>query len=95
MKKTLKKMLCGVCSAAMLMGAVTFSASAAHPFTDVKGDQWYANFVDYAYNHGLMAGTSSSTFSPNQTRNKNHEKDSEKDAVRRLLCRHVDGRCDL
>ncbi len=60
-------MLCGVCSAAMLMGAVTFSASAAHPFTDVKGDQWYANFVDYAYNHGLMAGTSSSTFSPNQT----------------------------
>ena len=67
MKKTLKKMLCGVCSAAMLLGAVTFSASAAHPFTDVKGDQWYANFVDYAYNHGLMAGTSSSTFSPNQT----------------------------
>ncbi len=122
-------MLCGVCSAAMLMGAVTFSASAAHPFTDVKGDQWYANFVDYAYNHGLMAGTSSSTFSPNQTMtrgmlvtvihaiagkpapttgnhfadvkandyfaHKNHEKDSEKDAVRRLLCRHVDGRCDL
>ncbi len=38
MKKTLKKMLCGVCSAAMLMGAVTFSASAAHPFTDVKGE---------------------------------------------------------
>ena len=67
MKKTLKKMLCGVCSAAMLMGAVSFSASAAHPFTDVKGDQWYANFVDYAYNHGLMAGTGSSTFSPNQT----------------------------
>lgn len=67
MKKTLKKMLCGVCSASMLMGAVSFSASAAHPFTDVKGDQWYANFVDYAYNHGLMAGTGSSTFSPNQT----------------------------
>ena len=67
MKKTLKKMLCGVCSAAMLMGAVTFSASAAHPFTDVKGDQWYANFVDYAYNHGLMAGTGSKSFSPNQT----------------------------
>ena len=66
MKKTLKKMLCGVCSAAMLMGAVTFSASAAHPFTDVKGDQWYANFVDYAYNHGLMAGTGSKSFSPNQ-----------------------------
>ena len=38
MKKTLKKMLCGVCSAAMLMGAVSFSASAAHTFTDVKGD---------------------------------------------------------
>ena len=67
MKKTLKKMLCGVCSAAMLLGAVTFSASAAHPFTDVKGDQWYANFVDYAYNHGLMAGTGSKSFSPNQT----------------------------
>ena len=66
MKKTLKKMLCGVCSAAMLMGAVSFSASAAHPFTDVKGDQWYANFVDYAYNHGLMAGTGSKSFSPNQ-----------------------------
>ena len=67
MKKTLKKMLCGVCSAAMLMGAVSFSASAAHPFTDVKGDQWYANFVDYAYNHGLMTGTGSKSFSPNQT----------------------------
>ena len=67
MKKTLKKMLCGVCSAAMLLGAVTFSASAAHPFTDVKGDQWYSNFVDYAYNHGLMTGTGSQSFSPNQT----------------------------
>ncbi|MEA4932455.1 MAG: S-layer homology domain-containing protein, partial [Lawsonibacter sp.] len=34
------------------------------PFTDVAEDAWYYNSVAYAYNNGLFAGTSDTTFSP-------------------------------
>ena len=34
------------------------------PFTDVPEDAWYAEAVRYVYEHGLMAGTSGSAFSP-------------------------------
>ena len=35
------------------------------PFTDVPADAWYANEVQYCYEHGIFAGTSGTTFSPN------------------------------
>ena len=65
MKSTWKKILCGTMTAAMLLGTVP-AAQAATPFADVASDSWYVNFVDYAYNHKLMAGTSDTTFAPNQ-----------------------------
>lgn len=35
-----------------------------HNFTDVALDAWYAESIQYAYENGLMAGTSETTFSP-------------------------------
>lgn len=37
------------------------------PFTDVAPGAWYYDAVAYAYEHGLMHGTSATTFSPNGT----------------------------
>ena len=34
-------------------------------FSDVEADAWYAEFVVYCRDNGLMAGTSETTFSPN------------------------------
>lgn len=34
------------------------------PFTDVPENQWYCEYVAYAYHNGLFNGTSSTTFSP-------------------------------
>lgn len=34
------------------------------PFADVAEDAWYYNSVAYAYNNGLFAGTSDTTYSP-------------------------------
>ncbi len=66
MKKTFKKFVCGAAAAVMLLGTAPM-AKAATPFTDVPADAWYASFVDYVYKHNMMAGTSDTTFSPNQT----------------------------
>lgn len=35
------------------------------PFTDVSADDWFAEPVAFAVEHGLFAGTSATTFSPN------------------------------
>ena len=37
------------------------------PFTDVPEGAWYEDAAGYVYKHGLMAGTSGSTFSPEGT----------------------------
>lgn len=37
------------------------------PFTDVTIDDWFANEIMWAYENGLMVGTSSTTFSPHAT----------------------------
>ena len=34
-------------------------------FTDVKRNQWYHEYVDFALDYGLMGGTSTTTFEPN------------------------------
>lgn len=36
-------------------------------FVDVAPDAWYTDAVQYAYDHGLMTGTSATTFAPNTT----------------------------
>lgn len=36
-------------------------------FVDVAPDAWYTDAVQYAYDHGLMTGTSATTFAPNAT----------------------------
>ena len=37
------------------------------PFTDIADNAWYADAVHYVYKHGLMAGTSATTFAPDVT----------------------------
>lgn len=37
------------------------------PFTDVPEDAWYEDAAGYVYKHGLMAGTSATTFAPEVT----------------------------
>ncbi len=61
-----RRIVCGAMAAVMLLGTAPM-ANAATPFADVPGDSWYAGYVDYAYNHKLMTGTSDAAFSPNQT----------------------------
>ena len=39
----------------------------ALPFTDIADNAWYADAVRYVYKHGLMAGTSATTFAPDVT----------------------------
>ena len=45
-------------------------APAALPFTDVKSGNWFYDAVKYAYEQGLMTGTSATTFTPNGTMNR-------------------------
>ena len=45
-------------------------APAGLPFTDVKSGNWFYDAVKYAYEQGLMTGTSATTFAPNGTMNR-------------------------
>lgn len=40
------------------------------PFSDVKSGNWFYDAVKYAYEQGLMTGTSATTFAPNGTMNR-------------------------
>lgn len=46
------------------------TAMASFPFTDVPAGAWYYGAAVYAYNNGLFAGDSATTFAPNQTMNR-------------------------
>ncbi len=37
-----------------------------NPFTDVKPDDWFYNYVKYAFENGLFKGTTNTTFEPNR-----------------------------
>ncbi len=57
----------------MPSGPVTISASfrpagsgTGLPFVDVAGSDWFYDAVAYVYQNGLMAGTSATTFEPNE-----------------------------
>lgn len=43
------------------------TAIARFPFTDVPAGSWYYGAAAYAYNNGLFAGTTDTTFAPNVT----------------------------
>ena len=71
MKTKLTQRLISLLLAAVLMMAmIPMSASAAewtNPFTDVKSTSWYYLGVKYMNRNGYIAGTTPTTFSPNQT----------------------------
>ena len=48
-----------------LAGRPIVDGSKALPFTDVSADAWYANALRWAYQNGIAAGTSATTFTPN------------------------------
>lgn len=56
----------------LLVGMIPASSWAAPenrraPFSDVKSADWFYEPIEYAYENGLMTGTSSNIFSPNLT----------------------------
>ena len=48
-------------------GSSAISGSTVSKFTDVSSSAWYAQYVEYVTSHGIMSGTSATTFSPNDT----------------------------
>lgn len=53
-----------VVAAALMLSAL--AASRESGFSDVPDGAWYADAVEYVREHGLMSGTSGTTFSPNE-----------------------------
>ena len=50
---------------AMIAGVLPFAFAAnVGPFTDVKDTDWFASYVQYVYDNGLMNGTTTTTFEP-------------------------------
>ena len=45
-------------------------AVSAHPFADVPAGVWYAPYVEYVYENGLMNGTGAADFGPDLTMNR-------------------------
>lgn len=52
-------------AAALVIAAIPTALAAGGIFSDVLNGAWYADAVDYVYEHGIMNGTSATTFSPN------------------------------
>lgn len=63
MKKTISILLCAAIAAVCF--AVSAEAAQLHPFADVASGSWYEQGVIYAYEKGIMVGTSKTEFSPN------------------------------
>lgn len=63
----IRKILALALALAMCLGLLATPASAAGlPFGDVAPGDWFYSGVAYAYEHGLVNGTSANTFSPDQ-----------------------------
>ena len=54
-------------SAVTVKATFTSASQSGLPFVDVPGGAWYEDGVRYTYEHGLMSGTSATTFSPDMT----------------------------
>ena len=48
-----------------MIATIPTALAAEGVFSDVPNGAWYADAVDYVYEHGIMNGTSATTFSPN------------------------------
>ena len=48
-----------------MIATIPTALAAGGVFSDVPNGTWYADAVDYVYEHGIMNGTSATTFSPN------------------------------
>ena len=64
MKRKIIFILLAICFA-LSLGSMGVLGSSILPFRDVRITDWYALAVEYVYSHGLMNGTSLTTFEPN------------------------------
>lgn len=64
MKRKIISILLAICFA-LSLGSMGVLGSSTLPFRDVRITDWYAPAVEYVYSHGLMNGTSPTTFEPN------------------------------
>ena len=64
MKRKIIFILLAICFA-LSLGSMGVLGSSILPFRDVRITDWYALAVEYVYSHGLMNGTSPTTFEPN------------------------------
>ena len=64
--KNLKKLTSVFLAVIMLlaMNTTAFATVSDTGFSDVAATAWYADAVTYVRGHGLMSGTSTTTFSP-------------------------------
>lgn len=62
-----KRVISMMLALALVLGMTSMVSAASHPFTDVSSSAWYGQFVEYVYEHGMMSGTSSTKFGPNET----------------------------
>ena len=62
MKKRIISVALFLCLTVTVLPTIAFGAGM--PFSDVEPASWYHESVQYAYDRGLMSGTSSSIFSP-------------------------------
>ena len=71
MKNAIKKILAFVLVIAMIAGVLpsVFAADIVEPFTDVKTSDWFADYVEFVYEHEpqLMNGMTETTFVPQGT----------------------------
>ncbi|MCI8589191.1 MAG: S-layer homology domain-containing protein [Clostridiales bacterium] len=65
MKKNFLKRTCVLISLAMLMATFAFTASAKR-FTDINYGRQFFDDINYVVDNGIMNGTSSTVFSPNE-----------------------------
>lgn len=57
--------LCMIVALLPVMAPPANAASASAKYSDVIQTEWYVPYVDYVVEHGLMAGTSNTSFAPN------------------------------
>ena len=67
MKKRLLSILLVCCMVFSLLPVTVLAAGNGIPFEDVKTIDWFYDEVCYAYEKGLMQGTSATTFDPTGT----------------------------
>ena len=65
--KRILSLLLSLCLVLGLIPGTAFAASNNPPFTDVNTTDWFYDAVQFAYDKGMMSGTSATTFSPNGT----------------------------